>query len=180
MKKCLLVVFVSLFCFSCREKTPLEKSNAFVEKAGWYVLREGLWIEWDSTHVPDYTKVFALADSAIKYSPNDLVFYCQKVSYCLSEDFDKKRTSHISEDNYRRIVDIYLQFIRRDTTQARGYYMLGGAYDSLGMRDSAACCYLRAMDMTRREPPAADTLTAWRRQTMMENMEKRLEVFGRD
>lgn len=139
VKYSLLFIIMILALTGCREKTELQKSYAFSEKAGWQSLKEGMKQNWDSSYVPDYTKAIAWADSAIKHSPDDFRFYELKAS----RQEDAK--------DYRGILDTYLQLIRRDTSRARYFREIGAMYDTLGMRDSVLYFYGKALEKYRQE-----------------------------
>lgn len=147
-KRSLLFITVLLAFSGCREKTELEKSYAFSEKAGWQSLKEVMKQNWDSSYVPDYTKVIAMADSAIKHSPDDFRFYGLKADY------------YERIENYQEVLDTYLQLIRRDTSRAWYFHKIGAMYDTLGVRDSALYFYRKALAGYRREvaAPGVDSI----------------------
>lgn len=106
MFKYLVCCLLALSSAGCREKTDLEKSYVFAEKAGWHFMREKLRGQTDTLYTPDYAQALALADSAIRYSPDNPRFYGLKADY------------YESTGHYRGALDTYLRLIRRDSSQA--------------------------------------------------------------
>ena len=79
------------YCFGCREKTELQKSYAFSQKAGFVRMAEGMKQNVDKYYVPDYTKAYAFADSAIAHSPDNPHFYSMKaVWYMWMANIEKR------------------------------------------------------------------------------------------
>ena len=143
MAKYFLLLTALLSLAGCRERTPLERSYAFDQRSAWQALKEGLKQNLDSSYVPDYTKAIALGDSAIKYSPDDFLFY------------ELKASKQEQAGDYRGVLDTYLRLVRRDTSRARYFHCIAAAYDSLGTGDSAAYFYRKALEGYRREATAA-------------------------
>lgn len=151
MFKYLACCLLALSLAGCREKTDLEKSYAFAEKTGWHFMREKLRGQTDTLYTPDYAQALALADSAIRYSPDDPRFYGLKADY------------YESVGNYRGVLDTYLRLIRRDSSQAQYFHKIGALYDTLKTTDSSAYYYRKALEGYRRALDRAD-LTETERQ----------------
>lgn len=165
MRKYFLLFTIAGLLSGCREKTELQKSYAFDQKAGWHYLIEGMKQNVDKEYVPDYIKVFIYSDSAIAHSPDNPLFYGLKAGRCLGAR------------EYRAGVDTYLRLFNRGITPAGDLSFVGTLYDSLGLRDSAAYYYRRALDGYRQDLPglAADTmsynLTVYRIQMLEEKLD---------
>lgn len=165
MRKCFLLFAIAGLLSGCRERTELQKSYAFDQKAGWHCLIEGMKQNVDKEYVPDYTKAFIYSDSAIAHSPDNPLFYGLKASRCFGAG------------EYRAALDTYLRLFSRGIIPAVDLSSVGMLYDSLGVRDSAAYYYRRALDGYRRDLPglAADTmsynLTVYRIQMLEEKLD---------
>lgn len=165
MRKYFLLFAIAGLLSGCRERTELQKSYAFDQKAGWYYMIEGMKQNVDKEYVPDYTKVFIYSDSAIAHSPDNPLFYGLKASRCFGAG------------EYRVALDTYLRLFSRGITPSEDLSSVGMLYDSLGIRDSAAYYYRRALDGYRRDLPglAADTMsyntTVYRIQVLEERLD---------
>lgn len=161
MRKCFLLFAIAGLLSGCRERTELQKSYAFDQKAGWHYLIEGMKQNVDKEYVPDYTKAFIYSDSAIAHSPDNPLFYGLKAGRCLGAR------------EYRAGVDTYLRLFSRGITPAEDLSFVG----TLGVRDSAAYYYRRALDGYRQDLPglAADTMsynsTVYRIQVLEERLD---------
>ena len=78
MKEYLILFVMGVLACGCREKTELQKSYAFSQKAGFVRMAEGMKQNVDKYYVPDYAKAYAFADSAIAHSPDNPHFYSMK------------------------------------------------------------------------------------------------------
>ena len=105
----------------------------------------------DTLYTPDYAQALALADSAIRYSPDNPRFYGLKADY------------YESEGHYRGALDTYLRLIRRDSSQAQYFHKIGALYDTLKTTDSSAYYYRKALERYRKALDRAD-LTETERQ----------------
>ena len=85
----------------CREKTELQKSYAFSQKAGFVRMAEGMKQNVDKYYVPDYAKAYAFADSAIAHSPGNPHFYSMKAVW------------YMWDGEYRKAVNIYQRLFGR-------------------------------------------------------------------
>ena len=75
MKKYLILFVMGVLACGCREKTELQKSYAFSQKAGFVRMAEGMKQNVDKYYVPDYAKAYAFADLAVAHSPDNPHFY---------------------------------------------------------------------------------------------------------
>lgn len=161
MKKYLILFVMGVLACGCREKTELQKSYAFSQKAGFVRMAEGMKQNVDKYYVPDYTNAYAFADSAIAHSPDNPHFYSMKAVW------------YMWDGEYRKAVNIYQRLFGRGVFPAEQMYEAAQAYDSLHVMDSAAYFYCRALTAYREE------LDMLKNDTLSFEYEKAVSRIGR-
>lgn len=139
MKKYLPLFVMAVLVCGCREKTELQKSYGFDQKAAWVYMTEGMKQNVDKSYVPDYTETYAFADSAIAHSPDNPHFYSMKAG------------RYMWNGEYRKAADTYRRLFNRGIFPSEQMYEAAEVYDSLRVMDSAAYFYRRALTAYREE-----------------------------